>query len=321
MALIMLMHCAPVPRKETVSGNHCHFREVWAYLMKGEEKELKGTEPITDILYFGVSVNKHGRIFGSITPPEVPFSGFRTRTHLVVFKLSDPRLLHHCLSRDGTARELLIADIAAAAEGFDGIQIDFESIQPDDGMPFRDFLSDLKKRTPVKILSVTVPVRLNPIQNGKDAYDYAALAAVVDRVFVMAYDEHWKTSRAGSVASLPWCGTAADYAAAFIPRDKLVMGIPLYGRAWQDKEINRAVTYQQAIGLSRRQGRRHNTCPEKGAHFEYTERVTVSVFYETITSLNAKLRLYESIGILSIAFWRIGQGPSELWHTIAVDDR
>ena len=317
IALMFMLECAWLPRDDRQHQRSYDFRELWGYLMKGEEKEITGREPFTDILYFGAGVNKEGRLSGNGVRPALPFNGVMPRIHLVVFILSDPSLLHYCLKKGGRARGTLISDITAAAEHYDGVQIDFESLLPEDGKAFHDFLADLKRRIPDKILSVAVPVRLNGNGKGKEAYDYASLAGILDKIVVMAYDQHWRTSGAGPVASLSWCDDAAGYAIATIPRDKLVMGIPLYGRAWQDKKLNRAVTYRQARELSGRSVKRAE-CIEKGPYFEYTERVTVRVFYEDFGSIHAKLKLYDSYRIPSVAFWRIGQGPRELWSTIGI---
>jgi hypothetical protein len=317
---MFMLECSWLPRNDWQHHRRYDFRELWGYLMKGEEEKITGREHFTDILYFGVTVNKEGKLAGNGVPPELPYYGMKPRVHLVVFVLSDPPLLHCCLSKDGPARNTLIGDITAAADHYDGIQIDFESLLPEDGQAFRDFLADLKLRMPGKILSAAVPVRLNGNGKGKEAYDYASLAGILDKIVVMAYDQHWRTSKAGPVASLSWCDVAADYAVASVPRDKLVMGIPLYGRAWQDKKLNRAVTYRQALELSDRSMKR-GECVEKGPYFEYTEKVTVRVFYEDIGSIHAKLRLYDSYRIPSVAFWRIGQGPQELWNTIGIGNR
>jgi len=40
------------------------FKEVWAYLMKGEEDKLTGEEKITDLCYFSATVNGKGQITG-----------------------------------------------------------------------------------------------------------------------------------------------------------------------------------------------------------------------------------------------------------------
>ncbi len=325
LAFLASLLCSVMPRCAAPAGREgadyprrYEFREVWGYLMKGEEKELTGSEPFTDILYFGVSVDREGKLFGSIAPPQLPVAGVTPRVHLVVFKLADPALLHTCLAKEGTVRENLINDIAVSAENFAGIQIDFESLLPEDGAAFNSFLAELKVRLPERVLSVAVPARLNGNGNGKKAYDYTALAGIVDRVFVMAYDQHWETSAPGPVASLSWCAGVADYAASAVPPDRLVMGIPLYGRAWQERKVNRAVTHRRAVELARRRLKKQAGPAEHGPSFEYVEQVTVKVFYEDTGSIHEKLRLYESHRVPAVAFWRIGQGPPGLWRTIVI---
>ncbi len=66
----------------------------------------------------------------------------------------------------------------------------------------------------------------------------------------MAYDEHWSGSTPGPVASLAWCAKVADYATSAIDSDKIVMGLPLYGRAWQDKKLARALRYEAVQDLA-----------------------------------------------------------------------
>jgi len=55
---------------------------------------------------------------------------------------------------------------------------------------------------------------------------------------------------------------------------------------------------------------------ELGAYFEYSENVVVKVFYDDYRSIMEKLQLYRARNINSVSFWRIGQGPPELWNGI-----
>ena len=303
------------------------FKEIWAYLMRGEEGGLTGTEPITDLCYFAVNLTKEGRITETVTRPAAN-SAMRAapRMHLVVTELSNEALMHFSLDPEYGVRPHLIDDICRVSEGFDGVQIDFESVSRDDAEYFFDFLKGLRSSLPAgRILSVAVPARTKLIA---DAYDYSRIAAVADKLIVMAYDEHWSTSAPGPVASLPWCAKVADYSVGTIDRGKIVMGVPLYGRAWQDKRLSRALRFKNIQDIVAEKGSETNYSSELGAWFEYSENVVVKVFYDDERSLLEKLNLYKARDVESVSFWRIGLGPEAFWNileapgsVVAPDDR
>lgn len=288
------------------------FKEIWAYLLQGEEKELTGTEPITDLCYFGASLTREGRITDTVARLAVTLKdGSKPAIHLVIAELSNSALMHFSLDPKYGVRPLLVEDICRITEGFDGVQIDFESVSRDDADSFVDFLKELRSRLPAgKRLSVAVPARTKQIT---DAYDYSRIAPIVDRIVVMAYDEHWSTGSPGPVASLPWCTRIVDYAKSTVESDKIVMGLPLYGRAWQDKKLAKALRFKNVQDLVAEKKSTTNYALELGAYFEYSENVVVTVFYDDHRSIMDKLQLYRSRDINSVSFWRVGQGPPQLW--------
>lgn len=318
IAAVCVIAACGVRRPRAVKPPELLFREVWGYLMKGEEKQVTGEEPFTDILYFGVSFGRDCRLKGSAVLPTIAFRGRPPRIHLVVFLLNDPTAFRQCAGGDTAAREKLVSDIAAMAKDYAGVQIDFESLEAGDRDALLAFMSSLRARLPDAMLTIAVPAKTTA--SGKPAYDYAALAGICDRVFIMAYDQHWETSEPGPIASLSWCETVAARGLEAVPRERLVMGLPLYGRAWQARKINRALTWKDAEELSRRAGGARRA-EEHGAFFEYTEQVTVRVYYEDPVSIRAKLRLYHSYGIQAVAFWRIGQGAPWWWEDVGLGVR
>jgi spore germination protein len=291
------------------------FQEIWAYLVQGQEKQLTGQEPITDLCSFGAGLTKNGRIYGAAARPVVTLKdGLAPAVHLVVAELSNSALLHFALDPAFGVRPVMVSDIVTAAAGYDGVQIDFEAVAADDGECFIDFLKELRGALPLgKRLSVALPARLGRVE---DAYEYGRIAPIVDRMIIMAYDEHWSTSGPGPVASLPWCSKVADYVKSAVPLDKIVMGLPLYGRSWQDKKLARALRFQGVQDLLTATNGTPDYTPEAGAHFEYSETVQVSVFYDDARTIQDKLRLYQRKKIRSVSFWRVGQGPPEVWDGI-----
>jgi spore germination protein len=296
------------------------FEEIWAYLVRGEESRLAGTEPITDICYVGAYLSRNGRIVGSIPRPSVTTrGGAKPRIHLVVPETANMALTHFVVDPRYGVRPLLVEDIVRLAQDFDGVQIDFEAVARDDAGAFHDFLRALRLALPAeKMLSIAVPARTKTIA---DAWEYARIATIVDRMVIMAYDEHWSTSAPGPVASLAWCTSVADFAKTAIPPEKIIMGLPLYGRAWQDKQLARALRFDTVKDLVEQTGSDVGYASATGPSFSYTESVVVSVFFEDARSLGEKLGLYQARGIPAVSFWRIGQGPPEVWTSMDIRER
>jgi spore germination protein YaaH len=292
------------------------FREIWGYLMRGEEKYFRKEAPITDIFYFSAGVNTKGRINTSVNPPFTPvFSGGDRRIHLVISDLTNTSLMHFCLNKKNAARRNLIRDIVEVSYKFDGIQIDFEAVDKSDKYLFLGFLRDLKKSLPGrKILSVAVPPRRTYID---DAYDYSAISRIADRILVMAYDQHWSTSRPGPVASLSWCREVALFALKNIPRSKLIMGLPLYGREWDDQGFSRSLKWNQVNALMERDDAVIEYSVDQGFKVMYDQNMKVTLYYDDIKATKHKLVLYRNHRV-GVGFWRLGMENANLWEILRI---
>lgn len=314
LIILALLSCATTD-KTGPAANHAgklSFSEVWGYLMKGEEKEISGHEPFTHIFYFSAGLDSRGRILRDVARPEIRLAnGFRPSVHLVIAELTNYSLMHFCLTKNYQVRDMLIEDIIRVSRPFDGVQIDFEAVSPADAEVFYDFLKTLRlKLGRDRMLSIAVPARRRPVA---DAYQYHLIAPHVDRLVIMAYDQHWSTSQPGPVASLSWCREVAAYAKSAIPAEKIIMGLPLYGRAWQDKKLHRAVRHHQVEELLSLKKKKADRSEDTGPRFQYTERVSITVYYDDEGSLLNKLMAYKNENINAVSFWRVGQGPPGLW--------
>jgi spore germination protein YaaH len=134
----------------------------------------------------------------------------------------------------------------------------------------------------------------------------------------MAYDEHWSTSAPGPIASLSWCRRVAEYSLGVIGKEKLIMGIPFYGRAWGSPSPSQAYVYS---GIERiinennvKEIKRENGIPT----FEYKIPVSVKVYYDDEYSLSSRLEMYRAIGAAKIGFWRLGQETQAIWNYIEI---
>jgi len=292
------------------------FPETWAYLMTGEETHFPATSPISDVACFSAQVDGNGHLQGGhTTPPVLPGANPGTRYHLVITIPWNTTLAHIYLDPELPFRNRIISDIVERSKPFDGVQIDFESIGKADGTAYLNFLAAVKKALPEgKVFSVAVMARweAHKKKNPRDAFDYPFIGRIADRVVVMAYDEHYGGGGHGPIASLPWCKNIYDYALKTIDPNKLVMGVPLYGRGWQTPSLAKAYKNRAIVAELLKKGIKSKWAKD-GASYSFTETVNVNVHYETTQSLNEKRDLYSTEPIRGIAYWRIGQEPRGFW--------
>jgi len=290
------------------------FNEVWVYVVAGYESAYRRGLPVTDIGYFGAEVDSYGSL--TAVPRRQTLSSFTGRVHLVV-TCGSRALSHFALMPNSRERRDLIADLLAAARNFDGLQIDFEYIPPRAREAFHSFLRELRAGLGDKIFSVALPARTRKLEN--DIYDYDIIKPIVDKILVMAYDEHWSGSSPGSVASLQWCRNVANYSMRAIGRDKLIMGLPFYGRSWGNHTPSRALIYTTTQTLIRDMNvsvvRRENGIPT----FDYNVNVSVKVYFEDEYSQSARMEMYKSLNVAAIGFWRLGQETAKVWNIIKIE--
>ncbi|MCL2127709.1 MAG: glycosyl hydrolase family 18 protein [Treponema sp.] len=287
------------------------FGEIWAYVVAGREQALRPGLPLSDIGYFGAEIDAYGSL--DSVPSRKTLPAFSGRVHLVV-KCDSRSLSHFILVPGSQERKSLVASLLSAARDFDGLQIDFENIPKRDGDTFLSFLADLRAGLGSKIFTIALPARTRRISG--DVYDYEKIAPVVDRILVMAYDEHWSTSAPGPIASLPWCRRVAAHAMNVVGREKLIMGLPFYGRAWGNTNPSQAHVYtgiERIINENKITDiRRENGIPT----FNYGVSVSVKVYYEDAYSLSTRMEMYRSMGVPAIGFWRLGQETQEVWDLL-----
>lgn len=287
------------------------FPEIWAYVVAGREDALKSGLPLSDVAYFGAEIDTYGKLIS--VPDRKKLPPFRGRVHMVV--KCDGKALTHFILRPGSSERIaLVADLLAAAKNYDGLQVDFENIPDRDGENFFTFLKELRNGLGNKMFTVALYSRTRKINN--DIYDYEKIKPVVDKIFVMAYDEHWSGSKSGPVASMGFCRRVAEYSLSAIGEEKLIMGLPFYGRAWGDHNPSRALIYSTTEKLIEEQKitniRRENSIPA----FDYNVNVSVKLYYDDEYSLSARMEMYKAMGVRAIGFWRLGQETPKVWNIL-----
>lgn len=161
----------------------------------------------------------------------------------------DGDAIHEILS-DDDAREDHIKEIVRMVRrnGFDGVNIDYESKLSDTIDYFSEFLKELEDALGSKDLTCTIEARMPAESRWVDvpdeieyANDYEAMNKYCDWVEIMAYDQQRADIKLNSerrgvpyapVADIDWVEKVLDLALEDIDEDKIMLGVATYGRAW-----------------------------------------------------------------------------------------
>lgn len=206
----------------------------------------------------------------------------------------------------------------------DGINIDFENVYDEDKDRLTAFvgeMSDLfRKMGLVSSIDVTVPAQSS---YWSLCFDRKALAEKVDYMMVMTYDEYWATSPvSGSVASLPWVETNIEKMLKLVPKEKLLLGIPLYTREWvETKEAGKVRTNSKTLWMEDvdaiiKDKQLIPTWLEEAGqdYLSYQEDgKTHRIWIENEKSIKSRLSLVHQYELAGVASWRKGFETDNIW--------
>jgi len=230
-------------------------------------------------------------------------------------------------AQDRAVRQLLML---TSLYDLDGINIDFENVYDDDKDRLTAFVSRLtgrlKQQGMVISIDATVP---SGVPMWSNCYDRAALGKIVDYFMVMTYDEHWRTSPvAGSVASIGWVEQGIVNTLQYVPKEKLLMGIPFYTREWRESAVGygkpqvRSKTMWMADVESRIL--QYKLTPrwleKEGQYYiEYNdENYRYRVWIEEAKSIGLKVALANKYDLAGVAAWRKGFEKEGIWKAIQI---
>jgi glycosyl hydrolase family 18 (putative chitinase) len=298
-------------------GPKLRFREIWAYLMPGEMRRWTDAAPITDLCLFDFGLDPTGTLTGKANTAAIERASRRgIRTHLAVASSGNKTLLHLVLSPRYGVRKALIEALARLPRKHraNGLQLDFEGPREEEREDLVSFVRELRAALPPEtLLSLAIPAKTS---EGKSAYVYADLGAIADRLFIMVYDEHWQGGGAGAIADLPWHDRVLAFARSTLPAEKVVVGLPFYGRVWQIEKVARALNHAQVRELSEKVKAQVRRDPQKSHSFTYRTEVTGECWFEDAASLRAKLESARALGYTSVGFWRLGQEDPRVWDVL-----
>lgn len=238
----------------------------------------------------------------------------------------EPTLTRNLLNNP-EGREHVCTDLLYLCREYhlDGINLDFENMHPDDRDKLTEFVGEIASTLRPLGVKVSMDVTI-PSENGfwSKCYDRKGLAEQLDYVMLMAYDEHSRLSPvAGSVASLPWVEQGLQKTLQEVPKEKLVLGMPLYMRLWKDeggKVSATTLTMPQAEKLIKDKQLEPKWDSQLGQYyFEYKEGNTLyKVWQEDARSLSLKMALANRYDLAGTCYWRQGVETPDVWDKLEV---
>ena len=197
--------------------------------------------------------------------------------------------------------------------GFKGVNIDFEGLPDTSTEDFYAFISLLHERMSTEglILSQSI-VPLNA------HYKPERLEPITDFLFVMAYNQHFQTGKAGSIADQKWVEGIMDSVSKNLPPNKFVLCIADYGLDWGKNGTDaQSLTYRGALSIAKEASAKI-TFNQTTYNLEFTynddEKTPHKVFFvDAVTNFN-QIRAATNIGWRGVALWRLGAEDPRVWQ-------
>ena len=284
------------------------------------------------------SVDGNGLVWGGPNPRVLKTAADHRVPVMPIVALMIQAELHKLLTTDASRTAFIHALLNECKKnGYTGFQIDFENVNWTD----RDLLSGLVAETAAALhrenLQLTIATVPNApgypgkspyshwlFANWRGAYDLKALAQSVDLICLMTYDQNTRWTMPGPVAGYSWTIQNVAYALQFVPKEKLSMGIPVYGYHWfagdpgKDEKPNPTA---EDIGQQEIDGYLAAYHPkvewdsiDRVAWFYfYRDDMRDWVFYTDKRGFQERLNVVRDQGLQGFCSWVLGAEDPEIW--------
>jgi spore germination protein YaaH len=226
--------------------------------------------------------------------------------------------------------------------GYTGFQFDFENIDWTD----RNLLTGLVQNSAEALHKTGLQLSIATVPNApgypgagafakwiytdwRGAYDIEALAKSVDLLCLMTYDQQTRWTMPGPVAGWQWTTDNLDYALKVVPKEKLSLGIPLYGYHWYtgaptkdaatgEEKPNPSADYigtLNALQLSAAyNGKIQWDEFDHSAYFWfYRDQMREWIFFTDLHTFKDRYELVQKSGIQGFCSWVLGEEDPEIW--------
>jgi spore germination protein YaaH len=288
-------------------------------------------------------VDENGLVTGAPDPTVLKRAKDETLAVMPIIALFNKKKFHLLVSNPVAIIQMNDAMIREATlHGYSGFQFDFENIDWTD----RDRLTDLVKNTAEAMHKAGLQLTIATVPNApgypgaggfakwiytdwRGAYDIEAIAKYVDLVCLMTYDQHTRWTTPGPVAGWDWTVENLNYALKVVPKEKLSLGIPLYGYHWytgapskenesSSEKPNPTAEYIGAPNaLQLAEAYNGNIQWDAEDHtaffFFYRDQMREWIFFTDLRTFKDRYQLVQKNALRGFCSWVLGQEDPAIW--------
>ncbi|UOF92837.1 glycosyl hydrolase family 18 protein [Fodinisporobacter ferrooxydans] len=222
-------------------------------------------------------------------------------------------------------RQQLIQQLAGYAKQYnlDGINIDFENLDPNHASDFSTFIQELASVLHRQNVLLSVDIPPDSGTDWSQPFNDQALGQSADYLVMMGYDEHWANDpTAGSVSSLPWLDKGLTTLLVHVPAQKVIVGLPFYTRGWyqtngQSSSTEYSIAQEENVVKQANASLIWNDSLGQYVTQFATGGTSQTVWVEDSRSLSLKAHLALTKGIAGFAYWYMGGETADVWTSLS----
>ena len=288
-------------------------------------------------------VDENGLVTGAPDPTVLKRAQEEKLPVMPIIAIFDKKKFHLLASNPAAQLQMNDAMVRESKlHGYTGFQLDYENIDWID----RDRLTDLVKASADALHKAGLQLTIATVPNApgypgaggfskwiytdwRGAYDIASLAKYVDLVCLMTYDQHTRWTMPGPVAGWDWTVDNLNYALKVVPKEKLSLGIPLYGYHWytgtptketeagSDKPNPTAeyIGTPNALQLAEAYGGtpQWDALDHTAYFYFYRDQMREWIFFTDLRTFKDRYQLVQENGLQGFCSWVLGEEDPAIW--------
>ncbi len=309
-----------------------------------ERDFLQNQAKIDIIVPTWYGVNPAGLVYGEADPAVMRVVRQRHIALFPIVAMFDKDGAHKLVG-DTAAQQLFATSLVEACRrnGYDGFQLDLENI----AYPDRDAFSAMVARSAATMHAAHLQLQIAVVPNApgypghtdfgrwifndwRGVFDLAAIGKAVDLLCLMTYDQHTRYTPPGPVGGWVWTNENLRYALQFVPREKLALGIALYGYHWYagDPGANLPTqhpnitadyiggedvkTLRDTYGATVQWDAQDHTA----FFWFYKDDTREWIFYTDRRGFTERYELAAKEGLPAVCMWVLGQEDEDIWSAL-----